>query len=484
MRIMIVDDDRQSIDILTGFLSSIGHKVSYAYNGKDAYESLEKENPDLVIADIVMPKMNGRELLTKIRTSPKSKHIEVIMITAFGDVKSAVNCMKDGAYDYLIKPVNINELTLMIDRIDEVRKLRMKNETLSRKFEEKINEATTGLKKEIEDLRSAFTGNVGLKSIVKESYAMKEVYNLAEKLHNDRSIPVLIEGETGTGKEIMAKYIHYADGDTTTTFIAVNCAAIPSSLFETELFGHEAGSYTGANPKGQKGKFELAENGTIFFDEIGELTVENQAKLLRVIQEGEFYRVGGVNKIKTDVRIICATNVDIKIALKEGRFRRDLFFRFSTGYIKIPPLRERKEDIIPLANEFLKELRNDKRTDIQEIDKKTQKLLQNFYWAGNVRELKNVLEKASLLTHKPLLEVHDLDFIQSTPNKQSNNDRKYKSFVPELPENNFDFEKWNLEIIHKALEKHKWNKSKTAKYLGITRPTLYSYIKKIEDMDI
>lgn len=484
MKILLVDDDASSLQSLETFLKEIDHQVKTATNGKEAMNMLYREAFHLVISDIRMPKMDGKELLDTIKSSPDLQHIDIVLITAYGDIKSAVEAMKAGASEYLIKPVDIDELSIIIDRIAELQALREESKLLKAQFNEKLSEATLDIKKELEDLKKAYAKELGISEIGVFSDKMKEVFSLAKKLHQNREIPVLIEGETGTGKEIIAKYIHYSNGSVTSPFIALNCAAITPGLFESELFGYEPGAFTGGNPKGQKGKLELAKGGTIFFDEIGELPPEFQAKLLRVIQEREFYRVGGIKKFTTDVRIICATNIDVEKFVVENKFRTDLYYRFSAGHIKIPPLRARRESIIPFAKMFLKKMKHEKKISTTKISTEAESMLTNHDWSGNIRELKNLLERLSFILDGDIIEPKHLEFLlknKITPaqdkEKETNDMDIYD--LP-LPDGSFDFNKLTENIIKKALVKHRYNKTMTAKYLGLSRSTLYTYLNKLE----
>jgi len=269
----------------------------------------------------------------------------------------------------------VNELDILLKRLDEFLSLKERNKKLTESFDKEVKKVTKNIQSQLIAVRKAFAREIGTVEIGIYSKSMKEVFKTAEKLHQSPKIPVLIEGETGTGKELVAHYIHYGQGDITTPFIGLNCAAISSNLFESELFGYEAGAFTGGNPKGQKGKLELAENGTIFLDEITEMPIVHQAKLLRVIQEREYYKVGGLKGMNAEARFICATNQDPQKMVQKGTFRQDLFYRLNVGYIRIPPLRERKEAIVPLARLFLEQFKQQKKTRFESIDKNAIQML-------------------------------------------------------------------------------------------------------------
>ncbi|MCL6478779.1 MAG: sigma-54 dependent transcriptional regulator [Peptococcaceae bacterium] len=343
LNILLVDDERESRSYLAEFLREQGHRVAESADGSEALDIFTAGEFHLVLTDIRMPKMSGLELLRKIRGMPGGQDVDVVLFTGNGDVRSAIEALRAGAYDYLLKPINVEELVAVTERAGERQALRRENAILTKKFKDAVEAATEETRQELSRFKKAYYESIGLGNIGVFSQAMKKIFQQARKLHTDRSIPVLIEGETGTGKEVIARYIHYGDGNVTAPFVDLNCAAIAPNLFESELFGYEAGAFTGGTPRGQKGKLDLAQGGTLFLDEITEIPTDLQAKLLRVIQEKEFYRVGGLKKIKTDVRIVCATNVDIEKKVEEGAFRRDLYYRLNVGRISLPPLRERTE---------------------------------------------------------------------------------------------------------------------------------------------
>jgi len=482
MKILLVEDNLDVRKSLKDFLSETGHVVIERGDGKEALEFLKKENVHLVLSDIQMPLMDGYELLKKIKMNKDLKETEVILFTGHGDLKRAVTAMKDGAYDYLLKPININELVQIVDRVAEYMDLKNENLKLTREFKKQVKAATTDLKTELQQVRKAFVQVVGTADIGIFSDSLKKVFKTAKKLHQNPDIPVLIEGETGTGKELIAKYIHYGDGDIVTPFVGVNCAAISSSLFESELFGYEAGAFTGGNPKGQKGKLELANDGTILLDEITEMPIEHQAKLLRVIQENEYYKVGGLKKLKASSRFICSTNRDVKDQVREGTFREDLFFRLNVGYIRIPPLRERKEEIVPLAQMFLNQLIDQKKTSLKEISKNTNQKLIEYDWPGNVRELKSTIERIALFSDDKVIEPYHFDSILQgnsfiDNDVQQNISNNIENL--ELPVSGIDLNNFILDIVKKALESNQNNKTRTANYLGISLRVLHTYLKKL-----
>lgn len=312
------------------------------------------------------------------------------------------------------------------------------------------------------------------------SDTMRSIVDMAEKFHHDRTIPVLIEGETGTGKEIIARLVHHGHGEETTPFISLNCSAIAPGLFESELFGYEGGAFSGSKTNGMMGKLEHASGGTLFLDEIGDLPLELQPKLLRVIQEREIYRVGGLKNIKLDVRIICATNRTMDTIVNNGLFRRDLYYRLNTGKIYIPPLQQRREEIAPLAQMFLEQYAEQKKRRFRLIQKKAIQILENHEWPGNVRELENAIERVVLLYDSVEITAHHLQFLNlDDDSEKESNDSNGSTLSLYLPPDSYSLESGEAEIIKKALSMFKGNKTRTAAYLRISLSTLKRKINKI-----
>jgi two-component system response regulator AtoC len=482
MRILTIDDESLSLKAITGFLThQLGHDVTASEDSTEALK-LYKANPyPLVISDIRMPVIDGIELTAYIKKLPESRFTDIVLITGYGNMESVVRALRAGAYDYLLKPIDVEELASIVARVEEHISLIKENIDLKFHFDTKVSQATSEVREKYERIRSAYSKIVGVGQIGIFSDKMREIKSMTEKLHHDRSLPVLIEGETGTGKEIVARMIHYGEGDVTTPFISLNCTAIPSNLFETELFGYEAGAFTDAKKKGAIGKFELAQGGTIFLDEIGDLPLEIQPKLLRVLEERAFYRVGGLKKIKLDIRIICATNQNLSQKVKTGTFREDLFYRLNVGYIKISPLRERKEAIGPLTQMFLTRYAEKKNRRFQYLGKEAVEILENYPWPGNIRELQNTVERVVLLYDD--IEVHPehLRFLTDGGSNLPGLSMQTSAFEPgklKLPENKLDLKALEEEIVEKALLKFDGNKTKTAEYLGLTRSALRSKLKE------
>jgi len=475
VKVMVVDDDHFNRQYLSDFLTKLGHTVFEAREGTHAMELFVTEPVDLVLSDIRMPGCTGTELLHQIRSMPGKSDTLVVLFTAYSDVSTAVEALRAGAYHYLIKPINVRELDSLIEQVGELLSFRRENQVLTSHFEEAVQAATQETREELHRFKRAFYESVGINDIGMFSPVMREVYQQARLLHGDRSIPVLIQGETGTGKELVARYIHYGEG-VSTPFVDINCAALNPSIFESELFGYEAGAFSGASSKGQKGKIDLAKGGTLFLDEISEIPVHLQAKLLRVVQERDYFRVGGLKKIQSDIRLVCASNADLENAVAEGAFRSDLYYRLNTGIIKIPPLREHTEDIVPLASMFLKHFSHDKKKHFEGISPEATQILLNYQWPGNVRELKNLMERAVLMwDDQELKPIHIAQL--APPEKVSPG--VLNQLHPALDNNSLDLppdglplESFIEEIIQKALKMHDGNVTKTARYLGISRRSL------------
>ena len=483
MNILLVEDDNSTRTFLGQFLRDIGHHIIECDNGKDALQLFQCGEFHLVLSDIKMPGMSGIELLQSLGPQPSMRNADVILFTGYGNMETAIEALRAGALDYILKPINVKELAQAIDRVTERRALSKENATPTGKFEDENAAATKEIKGEIDALKIAFNQRKRYGEIVIYSKKTKSIFKQAKKYHGDRSIPVLIQGETGTGKEVVAKYIHYGGLNIEKPFIDVNCAALTTNLFESELFGYESGAFTGGLPRGQKGKLDLASGGTIFFDEITEIPIELQAKLLRVIQEKEFYRVGGLRKIRIDIRIICATNENIEKKLKEGLFRKDLYYRLNVGRLVIPPLRERKEEILPLATDFLRYYSYKKEKSFSNISDLAAKLLLSYSWPGNVRELKNAMEWVTVMHDDSMLKPSHLEILKQNENaclsaKDSTPAMGPDNFV--LPPEGLDLEKFFNKIIIQALDTHKGNKTKAARYLGISRRSLQCRVDRID----
>lgn len=443
--VLIVDDDERTREALTGILKR-EFRVLRVASGEAALPILSKEDVDLVLLDVRLPGVSGFEVLRIIKENYGV--VEVIMISAITDVESAVQAMKHGAYHYVTKDFGHDQLRSLVRNASERQDLNRQVLTLS-----------------------AQVADQGERQfIVGSSKATQEIVDLVHKI---AKLPatVLILGESGTGKELLARLIHREARDPDAPFIAVNLAAIPRELTESTLFGHERGSFTGAHRQ-QLGKFELASNGTLFLDEIGDLRLDLQAKLLRAIQEGEIERIGGTKPIKTDFRLIAATNVDLEKAVKEGRFREDLYYRVNVVPIKVPPLRERAEDIPVLAEFFLNRYNARFRKHVEGIADSTLAMLKNYWWPGNIRELENLIERLVAVADKDYLSDEDVPlefhFAQLQPKGTST-----ESLFEEAT-NTFE-----RNFILRALEKCGWNVTATAEYLGMPLSTLKYKMDKL-----
>ncbi|MFH2013327.1 MAG: sigma-54 dependent transcriptional regulator [Pseudomonadota bacterium] len=443
-QILVVDDEEKMRNLLKKVLSIQGFSVQTAHNGIDALRKIEDTPFEVIVADMRMPEMNGMDLLKTIKhTRPE---IYVVLMTAFGSIGSAVEAMKKGAYDYITKPFKMDEITLVVKKA----------------LEEK------GLRKEVASLRNEVRSKYKFDNLIGKSKVMQDVFDLIRRISSSKST-VLIYGRSGTGKELVAKAVHYNSPRKDKPFVAVNCSAIPETLLESELFGHVKGAFTGAIAT-RKGLFEEANGGTIFLDEIGNISSAIQVKLLRVLQEREIRRVGGSENIKVDIRLIAASNQNLEEAVNRGEFREDLFYRLNVINIKLPDLKDRMDDVPLLANHFLKKYTKGNNEDIKSISKDAMNLLLEYNWPGNVRELENVIERAIALARYEEILQEDLPSkirnIQMTAN--------WKEVLPE----NVTIEELERDYIVKTLKKTKGHKINTANILGIDRRTLYRKIKK------
>jgi len=441
-RILIVDDEEQMRELLVKVLDKNGYQVSAAGDGEQALALLEKEPVDLVVTDVRLPGIGGLEALKAIKEL--NPEIVVIIMTAFGSIDQAVQAVKEGAYDYINKPFKIDEMLLTMEKALEERRLR--------------HEVTT--------LRKELRTRYHFESIIGKSRAMQEVFSLIEQVGGSRST-VMIYGKSGTGKELVAKAIHYNSQRASKSFVAVNCAAIPSELLESELFGHEKGAFTGAIAT-KVGKFELATGGSLFLDEVGSMRLDLQAKILRALQEREIERVGGTRTIKIDVRVIAATNRDLKKAVEEDAFREDLYYRLNVVPITLPDLKDRQEDIPLLANHFMQKFAQESNPAIREISKEAMAILLSYPWPGNVRELENVIERAVTLGHGPAIQPSDLP-----QHLAGGAGPVEKALVHEAT-----LEDLERDYIKAVLRQTKGHQIRAAAILGIDRRTLYRKIRR------
>ena len=478
MNILVVDDDARIRQSLQRFLQELEHRVTVCADAAEALQTFTTGDFPLVISDIKMPGLSGIDLLKQLRKLPRGSETDVVLITGHDDVTLAVEALRAGVRDYLLKPLNIEELSIIVEQVAERQHLLRENRLLRENMDVCLQEATADAQREMLRLRRLAGETAGLGTIGVFSASMRELLSQAEAYHADRSIPVLIQGETGAGKEILARLIHYGQKDPALELplVDINCAAISASLFESELFGYDPGSFTGSLTKGQKGKLDLAANGSLFLDEVGDLPLELQAKLLRVIEEREFYRVGGLKKIPLNARIICATNIDLAGKVTAGSFRRDLYYRLTVGCLNIPPLRQRREEILPLALLFLQEAATQKKRRFQHISPAAGALLESHHWPGNIRELKNTMELATVLFDGiELLPEHIILPSLSPLALPDPTLAAGPAFDPEhfqLPPQGFSLDQFTDRIITAALARHGGNKTAAAAYLGLTRRSL------------
>lgn len=456
MNIILVDDEEVSRRAISSFLRDpLQHNVVEFDNCDAAFKFYSENRYELVISDIRMPGMNGIDLLKAIKNIDPNNQTKVILITGYGELKTSLEALRMGAYDYLLKPLNVKELAGILTNIEK--------EVVAENSGQKSN---FSLNRKIEQYNSIFNKLFPNKRIGIFSAKMQEVVQLALAYHQHRDLPVLINGETGTGKEIIARMVHQGEAENKKPYISVNCSAINNTLFESELFGYEKGAFTGAVSSGSIGKLEMAQGGTIFFDEIGDLPLDLQPKLLRVLQEKEFYRVQGKKSIKLDVRFIFATNVDLTQSIAQNKFRQDLYYRINSGNIVIPPLRERVPEIGMLSLLFLKEASSSRNKSFKTISHQALEMLEANPWYGNVRELKSIIDRVVLLYDDTELKSSHLEqFIGNGTDKKSN---PGDNFAIKLPPDFFPLDELEYELAHTILNKFDGNISRSARYLDVS----------------
>jgi len=437
-KVLVVDDEHLIRWSLEQSLKKQGYEVAQAASGEDALKQVREEHPDIVLLDIQLPGINGLDVLEKIKEY--DEEIIVIMITALGIVETAVKAMRMGAHDYVSKPFNLDELAIVIKKALE----------------------TGELRKEVAHLRSEQARRFGLANIISGSRHMANVLSMVDKVAKSDAGTILIQGESGTGKELIAKAIHYESARADKPFMAINCAAVPETLLESELMGHERGAFTDAKTL-KKGLFEMADGGTLFLDEIGDMELGMQAKLLRVLEERTFRRVGGTKEIPVDIRIVSATNQDLLGLIEEKRFRKDLYYRIQVIPIYLPPLRERPDDIIPLTEHFIAHFNREFSKHVKGISQMAAKFLTEYAWPGNVRELKNVVERAVILESEETLLLEHLpqEIVLRTTGTSAG------PITFRLPPEGIDIEDVERELIRQALEVSEGNQSKAARKLNL-----------------
>ena len=449
-RILVIDDEPDVLNIIVEILRTAGYDVVSAPNGEAGIKALDSNFFDLVFTDLMMPGIGGMDVLQHAVTrSPKTL---CIILTGYGTIESSVDAIKNGAFDYITKPITSKALLITVEKALNFQSLKEENSRLKKELQKKYR----------------------FNNIVGTSKAMGKVFDLIEKVA-DTDGTVLISGASGTGKELIASAIHYNSSRGDKPIVVINCGAIPEELLESELFGHEKGAFTGAY-KNRTGRFEMANGGTFFLDEIGEMSPSLQVKLLRVLQEQKFEKVGGTKTIHVDVRIIAATNKNLTISINKGKFREDLYYRLNVIPIKVPPLKQRKSDIPLLIDYFMKKFRSEKQNLIKEFSNEALEDMMGFDWPGNVRELENVIKRLTILCDNEIVQVDDLpEHIQRITRSLKPDEEDVLDKDLNLNEAVKDYEK---RLILEALEKSNWVKTKAAKLLNINRTTLVEKIKK------
>lgn len=449
--VLIIDDEENTRYFLSNQLGAEGYSVKCAANGREGLGHLSFEHFDIVLCDIRMPSLSGLDVLKEARI--RNPDSTFILMTAFGSIRSAVDAIQSGAFDYITKPFRIDELLRVLRRAEE----------------------HAALRKEISFLRDALGEKYGFHNIIGKAKSMQEIFALVKRIA-ETNIPVLIQGETGTGKELLAKATHFQSSRRNHRFVAINCGALPEGLQESELFGHVKGAFTDARAD-KPGLFELAHRGTLFLDEIGELAPNLQVKLLRVLEDGEVRRVGGTEAVHVDVRVLAATNVDLEEEMETGGFRKDLFFRLNVVPIRIPPLRERREDIPLLADHFLREFATETGRPSKELTPGALKLLLSYDWPGNVRELKNILDRASISADSDAVEKdhvaaalgsHRREIRVTFPSSSLPMSQIVRGLVRDV----------ERDLILRALSEEKGNRTRAARRLGISHRSLLYKIKE------
>jgi DNA-binding NtrC family response regulator len=445
-RVLIVEDDAAARMGLEQLVKSWGFIAEAAADGEEALEKVTSFRPAIVITDLVMPRMDGLVLLRALQQ--QGADVTTLLLTAQGTVETAVEAMKEGAYDYLTKPIDLQRLKILLDKIVE------RLETM----------------REVKSLRRQLRESGTFGSLIGNSPEMRKIYSVVEQAA-PTGASVLITGESGTGKELIAQTIHHLSPRASFPFVGINCAAIPETLLESEIFGHEKGAFTGAADRRQ-GCFELADRGTLFLDEIGEMTPATQVKLLRVLQERKFRRLGGRIEQSVDVRVIAATNIDPQEAVKQSKLREDLFYRLNVFSFRLPPLRERKEDLALLTQSFINEFNQRNQKSIVGVDQQTMRMIEHYAWPGNVRELRNVIERATILSPGPFIEPKHLP--PSLAEEPAPQHQPQVALAPGIT-----VEEAERRLILMTLEHTRDNKTRAAEILGISLKTLHNKLNKL-----
>ncbi|MDD5168241.1 MAG: sigma-54 dependent transcriptional regulator [Syntrophales bacterium] len=454
-KVLVVDDDKLLQESIKDVLID-KYDITIAGSGEAAIQVLKTHPIDLVLLDIRLPGMDGIDTLRHIRE--EGFEVTVIMMTAYEDIKSVITTMKMGAFDYLVKPLDIDELEVIIEKALE----------------------NLHLKRELHDIHKQKAKEFNIENIIGRSPGMKAAMKMAGTISQSYDTTVLLEGETGTGKEVVAKTIHYSGNRMKKPFVGINCGAISKDLVESELFGYEKGTFTGGLKSGKKGKCEMADGGTLFLDEISELALSAQVKLLRFLEEKEFYRVGGTDKITVDVRVIAATNQSLEEGIKNRTFREDLYYRLNVAKILLPPLRERKEDIIPLTMLFMDQFNEKFQKKFCGVSTEAGDALLNHWWGGNVRELRNTVERIILMENDSSISLDHLWFLKNAQKMSSDNGPQVHEAGGNI-HGGVNLTEFNRHLIQQALDKSGGNKARAAKSLGISRSQLIYRLKKMSE---
>ncbi|MBA4372423.1 MAG: DNA-binding response regulator [Thermodesulfovibrio sp.] len=449
-KILVIDDEKLLRWSLQQNLSKEGFTVVTAERGMEGFDLYIEEQPDIVLLDVHLPDVSGITILENIKK--ENKDAIIIMVTAFGDIQTAVRTIKTGAYDFVEKPFNMDKIKILISKALE----------------------TVSLRKEVSQFRSELSRKYGFGNIIGRSSEMLKIFDLTRKVAKSDATTILLQGESGTGKDLIAKVVHYESSRAERPFMDINCTALPESLIESELFGHEKGAFTDAKQM-KKGLFELSEGGTVFLDEIADIKLSTQAKLLKVIENKTFKRIGGIKDISVDLRIIAATNKVLSEEVKKGNFREDLYYRLKVIPVVLPPLRERQGDILLLGAHFIEEFNREFKKHVKKLSPETETAFLEYPWPGNIRELKNVIERAMIL------ENHEYILPEHLPLELLSFDTKALNLAGasiSIPPGGIDIEQVEKELIRQALEVTKWNQTKAAKLLTLTRDALRYRMQK------
>ena len=449
-KILVVDDEKLLRWSLQQNLSKEGFTVITAEKGMQGLELFSEEQPDITLLDVHLPDISGINVLENIKK--ENRDAIIIMVTAFGDIQTAVKTIKIGAYDFVEKPFNMDKLKILIGKALE----------------------TVSLRKEVSQFRSQLSRKYGFTNIIGKSDEMLKIGELVKKVAKSDATTILLQGESGTGKDLVAKVIHYESGRADRPFMDINCTALPETLIESELFGFEKGAFTDAKNM-KKGLFELADGGTVFLDEIADMKLSTQAKLLKIIENKTFKRIGGVKDISVDLRIVAATNKNLVEEVRNDNFREDLYYRLKVIPIMLPALRERRDDIFLLAKYFVEEFNREFKKTVKGISKETAKAFLNYHWPGNIRELRNVIERAMIL------ENEDYILPEHLPVEILSFDAKHlgaEAAPVSIPPGGLDIEEVERELIKQALDIAKWNQTRAARLLNLTRDALRYRMQK------